>query len=82
VTRKVCTGEEHHAEKGSQRNSCTTSEGKSVWMVGTDLITFKAVSEDTDGAFALFDIVILSQGGHHRTYTIGRTSRSTFCEGK
>jgi quercetin dioxygenase-like cupin family protein len=46
-------------------------EGKSVWMVGTDLITFKAASEDTDGAFALFDTVILPQGGpplhiHHR----------------
>ncbi len=46
-------------------------EGKSVWMVGTDLITFKAASEDTDGAFALFDTVILTQGGppphiHHR----------------
>ena len=69
-------------KRGRSVTHVPPGEGKSVWMVGTDLITFKAVSEDTDGAFALFDIVILSQGGHHRTYTIGRTSRSTFCEGK
>ncbi len=44
---------------------------KTVWMVGTDLITFKATGEDTDGAYALFDSLILPQGGppphiHHR----------------
>ena len=69
-------------KRGRSVTHVPPGEGKSVWMVGTDLITFKAASEDTDGAFALFDMVILSQGGHHRTYTIGRTSRSTFCEGK
>ena len=47
-------------------------EGKeTVWMVGTDLSTFKATGEDTDGAYALFDSLILPQGGppphiHHR----------------
>jgi hypothetical protein len=44
-------------------------EGKSVWMVGTDLITFKAASEDTNGAFALFDLVILPQGGAPTAHT-------------
>ncbi len=44
---------------------------KTVWMVGTDLITFKATGEDTNGAYALFDSLILPQGGppphiHHR----------------
>lgn len=46
-------------------------EGKTVWMVGTDLITFKATGEDTGGAYALFDSMVLPQGGppphiHHR----------------
>ncbi|HET7479873.1 MAG TPA: cupin domain-containing protein [Rubrobacteraceae bacterium] len=46
-------------------------EGKTVWMVGTDLITFKATGEDTEGAFALFDSLVLPGGGppphiHHR----------------
>ncbi len=38
-------------------------EGRTVWMVGTDLITFKATGEDTDGAFALFDSLVLPGGG-------------------
>ncbi len=38
-------------------------EGKAVWMVGTDLMTFKATGEDTDGAFALFDSLVLPGGG-------------------
>lgn len=46
-------------------------EGKKVWMVGTDLITFKTASEDTDGEFFLFDSLVLPGGGppphiHHR----------------
>lgn len=38
-------------------------EGKTVWMVGTDLITFKATGEDTAGAYALFDSLVLPGGG-------------------
>ncbi len=38
-------------------------EGKTVWTVGTDLITFKATGEDTGGAFALFDSLVLPGGG-------------------
>lgn len=38
-------------------------EGKTVWMVGTDLMTFKATGEDTGGAFALFDSLVLPGGG-------------------
>lgn len=38
-------------------------EGKTVWMVGTDLITFKATGEDTGGEFALFDSLVLPGGG-------------------
>ena len=38
-------------------------EGKKVWSVGTDLITFKATGEDTGGAFALFDMLVLPGGG-------------------
>lgn len=46
-------------------------EGTTVWMVGTDLITFKATGEDTGGAYALFDSLVLPGGGppphiHHR----------------
>lgn len=46
-------------------------EGKTVWMVGTDLMTFKATGEDTGGAYALFDSLVLPGGGppphiHHR----------------
>jgi mannose-6-phosphate isomerase-like protein (cupin superfamily) len=45
-------------------------EGESVWLLG-DLYTFKAVSEDTDGAFALWETVSPPEGGppphlHHR----------------
>ena len=48
-----------------------TSEGKTVWMVGTDLITFKATTETTGGSYALFDSLVLPGGGppphiHHR----------------
>lgn len=44
-------------------NHVPEGEGKTVWMVGTDLITFKATGEDTDGAFALFDSLVLPGGG-------------------
>ena len=45
--------------------------GKTVWMVGTDLVTFKATGELTGGAYALFDSLVLPGGGppphiHHR----------------
>ena len=45
--------------------------GKTLWMVGTDLVTFKATGEDTGGAYALFDSLVLPGGGppphiHHR----------------
>jgi quercetin dioxygenase-like cupin family protein len=38
-------------------------EGKTVWMVGTDLITLKATSASTGGAYALFDSLVLPGGG-------------------
>ncbi len=46
-------------------------EGKKVWMVGTDLVTFKATGASTGGAYALFDSLVLPGGGppphiHHR----------------
>ena len=46
-------------------------EGKMVWMVGTDLISFKATGRTTNGTFALFDSLVLPGGGppphiHHR----------------
>lgn len=46
-------------------------EGRRIWMVGTDLITFKAASEDTNGEFFLFEGLVLPGGGppphiHHR----------------
>lgn len=46
-------------------------EGKKVWVVGTDLVTFKATGESTEGAYALFDSLVLPGGGppphiHHR----------------
>lgn len=49
-----------------ERQSVTHSpdgEGKTVWMVGTDLMTFKATGEDTGGAYALFDSLVLPDGG-------------------
>ncbi len=58
----------------TERKSVThvpTSEGKTVWRVGTDLITFKATTQTTGGSFALFDSLVLPGGGppphiHHR----------------
>ena len=46
-------------------------EGTTVWMVGMDLLTFKATGRTTNGAFALFDSLVLPGGGppahiHHR----------------
>lgn len=46
-------------------------EGKTLWVVGTDLITFKATGASTGGAYALFDSLVLPGGGppphiHHR----------------
>lgn len=46
------------------------AEGKSVWVLG-DLVTFKAVSEDTRGMYALFEIAAQPQNElpphtHHR----------------
>lgn len=38
-------------------------EGKTVWMVGTDLVTFKATGDTTGGANALFDSLVLPGGG-------------------
>jgi hypothetical protein len=35
-------------------NYVPSGEGESVWLLG-DLYTFKAVSEDTEGAFALWE---------------------------
>lgn len=57
--------------KRSGATHLSAGEGKKVWMVGTDLITFKATSETTGGEYALFDSLILPQGGppphiHHR----------------
>lgn len=57
----------------TQKQSVThlpNGEGKTVWMVG-DLITFKATGESTGGEYALFDSLILPDGGppphiHHR----------------
>ena len=37
-------------------------EGESVWLLG-DLYTFKAESEDTGGAFALWETTTPPQGG-------------------
>lgn len=37
--------------------------GKTVWMVGTDLVTFKATGEETGGAYALFDSLVIPGGG-------------------
>ena len=46
-------------------------EGRKIWMVGTDLITFKATGEDTNGQFFLIETLVLPGGGppphiHHR----------------
>jgi mannose-6-phosphate isomerase-like protein (cupin superfamily) len=37
-------------------------EGKAFWVAG-DLVTFKVVSEDTDGAYSLFEVVSNPGGG-------------------
>ena len=37
-------------------------QGSSYWVVG-ELYTFKAVGEETDGAYALIELVIQPQGG-------------------
>ena len=46
-------------------------EGKSFWVMGSELNTLKLVAEDTDGAFSLMESETPSQGGppphiHHR----------------
>jgi len=58
--------------EGSDRTVAhlASGEGESVWLLG-DLYTFKAVSEDTGGAFALWETTSPPQGGppphlHHR----------------
>ena len=45
--------------------------GRKIWMVGTDLITFKATGEETNGEFLLIETLVLPGGGppphvHHR----------------
>ena len=52
-------------------------EGKTLWIVGTDLVTFKATGEDTDGAYALFDSLVLPGAGHRPTSTTARPRAST-----
>ncbi|BBL80548.1 hypothetical protein Rxycam_02007 [Rubrobacter xylanophilus DSM 9941] len=34
-----------------------------LWVAGTDLVTFKATGEDTGGEYALFDSLVLPGGG-------------------
>ena len=46
-------------------------EGESVWIAGSELVTFKATGKDTGGAFALVELVGLPGSGppphiHHR----------------
>jgi mannose-6-phosphate isomerase-like protein (cupin superfamily) len=60
------------AENGSNRSVKVLSggEGRSLWFAA-DLYTAKAVSEDTDGAFTLFELTAAPQFGppphiHHR----------------
>ena len=45
--------------------------GRSFWIAGAELITLKATGEDTGGAYALWEMTAVSQGGppphiHHR----------------
>lgn len=48
--------------KGTKYTGITLppAEGKSIWVLG-DLVTFKAVSEDTRGMYALFEIAAQPQ---------------------
>jgi hypothetical protein len=51
-------------------------EGKTLW-VADEMMTFKAVGEDTGGAYALTDSLVPPQGGPPPpTSTTGRTKPS------
>ncbi len=54
-------------------------EGKTLWIVGTDLVTFKATGEDPDGAYALFDSLVLPGGGPPRPTSTTARSRASTC---
>ena len=56
-------------------------EGKTVWLAGTDLVTFKATGPTTNGAFALFDSLIVPCGVPPPTSTAARTRRGTSWRG-
>src|SRR4028119_1346368 len=48
--------------QGKSGTHTAPGEGESVWVVG-DLITLKLTSEDTGGAFALFEGLVAPGGG-------------------
>ena len=50
-------------------------EGKTL-CVSDEMMTFKAVGEDTGGAYALTDSLVPPQGGPPPTSTTGRTKPS------
>ncbi len=48
--------------EGKSRSHTASGEGEAVWVVG-DLITLKLTSEDTGGAFSLFEGLVPPGGG-------------------
>ena len=65
------------SEGKSRPHTAAPGEGESVWLVG-DSITLRLTSEDTGGAFSLFEGTIPPGGvGRRPTYSTARTGPST-----
>ncbi len=64
--------------EGKRRSHTAPGEGESVWVVG-DLITLKLTSEDTGGAFSLFEGTIPPMPS---TFTVffSQSSRLMWCQ--
>ncbi len=53
-------------------------EGRAVWMLGGQLLTYKVTAEQTGGAYSLFEGTVPPGAARRPTSITGRTRASTW----
>jgi hypothetical protein len=60
-----------------QRANASTDRRRSVTVFGDIEIVYRAVTEDTDGVYSLFEITVPPVRDRRRTFTAEKTNRGT-----
>jgi mannose-6-phosphate isomerase-like protein (cupin superfamily) len=55
-------GREEKVMQQQTRDTIVAEEGRALWVLG-ELVTYRVASEDSGGAFSLFEVVVQPQGG-------------------